>query len=156
MSWLAFADQKIQEVVTLATGLREGDAAIGGQLEEYRAAAESRRKNPGVRVDAVRQRTGSVSEADRTRGEYEARREAQAEAPAAPDAPTRPPRFDALSRTSGADAIGQHLYPLLCVSMYEHAWLGDYGFWGKERYMTHFWDCVNWERVERLWGDDRT
>ena len=82
--------------------------------------------------------------------------EAQAEAPAAPDAPTRPPRFDALSRTSGADAIGQHLYPLLCVSMYEHAWLGDYGFWGKERYMTHFWDCVNWERVERLWGDDRT
>ncbi|MGX0119410.1 5-methyltetrahydropteroyltriglutamate--homocysteine S-methyltransferase [Corynebacterium otitidis] len=88
VSWLAFADQKIQEVVTLATGLREGDAAIGGQLEEYRAAAESRRKNPGVRVDAVRQRTGSVSEADRTRGEYEARREAQAEALGLPVLPT--------------------------------------------------------------------
>lgn len=51
--------------------------------------------------------------------------------------------------------MGQYLYPLLCVSMFEHAWLGDYGFWGKERYMTHFWDCVNWERVERLWGDDK-
>lgn len=80
-----------------------------------------------------------------------------AHAPAAAPAPApqqAPGRLDALSRGGGA-AMGQYLYPLLCVSMFEHAWLGDYGFWGKERYMTHFWDCVNWERVERLWGDDK-
>lgn len=66
-----------------------------------------------------------------------------------------PNRFDSLSRGSAAGAIGHHLYPLFCISMFEHAWLGDYGFWGKERYLTHFWDCLHWERVERLWGDDR-
>lgn len=64
-------------------------------------------------------------------------------------------RFDNLSRSSANGAIGQHLYPLFCISVFEHAWLGDYGFWGKERYLTHFWDCLNWERVERLWGDNR-
>lgn len=63
------------------------------------------------------------------------------------------PRAD-VAQTAAAGGLGQHLYPLLCVSLFEHAWLGDYGFWGKERYLTHFWDCVNWERVERLWSDD--
>lgn len=79
---------------------------------------------------------------------------APATAPAtASAAPTS--RFDSLAQSSAAGAIGHHLYPLFCVSVFEHAWLGDYGFWGKERYLTHFWDCLNWERVERLWGDPR-
>ena len=64
-------------------------------------------------------------------------------------------RFDSLAHGSAAGAIGHNLYPLLCVSVFEHAWLGDYGFWGKERYLSNFFDCINWERAEQLWGEDR-
>ena len=64
-------------------------------------------------------------------------------------------RFDSLAHGSAAGAIGHNLYPLLCVSVFEHAWLGDYGFWGKERYLQRFWDAVNWTRAEHLWGADR-
>jgi len=79
-----------------------------------------------------------------------------AEPPApAPAAAAPASRFDSLAQSSAAGAIGHHLYPLFCVSVFEHAWLGDYGFWGKERYLTHFWDCLDWDRVERLWGDQR-
>ena len=83
---------------------------------------------------------------------------APGEAPASqkPLAPSAPPsRFDSLAQGSAAGAIGNHIYPLFCVSVFEHAWLGDYGFWGKERYLANFWDCLNWERVEQLWGEDR-
>lgn len=64
-------------------------------------------------------------------------------------------RFDSLAHGSAAGAIGKNLYPLLCVSVFEHAWLGDYGLWGKERYLQRFWDAVNWTRAEQLWGADR-
>ena len=79
---------------------------------------------------------------------------APADAQAAPAAP-RASRFDSLAQGSAAGAIGNHVYPLLCVSVFEHAWLGDYGFWGKERYLANFWECINWERAEQLWGEDR-
>lgn len=75
------------------------------------------------------------------------------DAPAA--AQRTPSRFESLAQSSATGAIGHHVYPLLCVSLFEHAWLGDYGFWGKERYLTHFFDCINWERAEQLWGEDR-
>lgn len=80
--------------------------------------------------------------------------DAPADAQAAPAAP-RASRFDSLAQGSAAGAIGNHVYPLLCVSVFEHAWLGDYGFWGKERYLANFWECINWERAEQLWGEDR-
>ncbi|WFD41530.1 superoxide dismutase [Malassezia psittaci] len=71
------------------------------------------------------------------------------------EAPRHSTRFDSLAQSSATGAIGNHIYPLFCVSMFEHAWLGDYGFWGKERYLTNFFDCINWERAEQLWGEDR-
>ncbi|WFD31915.1 superoxide dismutase [Malassezia sp. CBS 17886] len=75
---------------------------------------------------------------------------------AAPPPPARAPsRFDSLAQSSAAGAIGNNLYPLFCVSVFEHAWLGDYGFWGKERYLTNLWDCLNWARIEMRWGEDR-
>ena len=73
----------------------------------------------------------------------------------APSAPPMPSRFDSLAQGSAAGAVGNNIYPLFCMSVFEHAWLGDYGFWGKERYTTNFWNALNWERVERLWGEDR-
>lgn len=74
--------------------------------------------------------------------------------PATP-APRTHSRFESLAQSSAAGAIGNNVYPLFCVSLFEHAWLGDYGFWGKERYLTHFFDCIHWERAEQLWGEDR-
>lgn len=43
---------------------------------------------------------------------------------------------------------GQELYPLLALSVHEHAWLEDYGIMGKEEYLTQFWNCVNWDKIE--------
>ncbi|KAK0534435.1 hypothetical protein OC834_001905 [Tilletia horrida] len=50
-----------------------------------------------------------------------------------------------------ADA-GAALLPLLCVSVHEHAWMPDYGVWGKEEYLRQFWECVDWYIVEYLYG----
>ncbi len=44
--------------------------------------------------------------------------------------------------------IGRTLFPLLCVSVHEHAWLSaGYGVWGKEEYMKRFWSVVDWKQV---------
>jgi Fe-Mn family superoxide dismutase len=47
-----------------------------------------------------------------------------------------------------ADALGDVLYPLFCVSVHEHAWVGaGYGVWGKEEYLKRFWTVLDWEHV---------
>ena len=79
-SWLAFADQKVAEVVTLATALRAGPEAVVGALDEARAALADRAAAPGVRRPGVRDRVAALTEADRHRGPYARRRAAQAEA----------------------------------------------------------------------------
>ncbi|OKL46784.1 5-methyltetrahydropteroyltriglutamate--homocysteine S-methyltransferase [Boudabousia liubingyangii] len=76
-SWLAFADQKVQEVQVLARGLAQGDEAIAAELAEDRAARESRQNHPGTRVAAVRETVAAVTEADRNRSAYEVRLAAQ-------------------------------------------------------------------------------
>ncbi|KAL4241474.1 hypothetical protein ABKN59_000104 [Abortiporus biennis] len=43
--------------------------------------------------------------------------------------------------------VGEKLYPLLCLSMHEHAWVAaGYGVWGKQEYVKRFWSVVNWEK----------
>ncbi|CAB4401804.1 unnamed protein product [Rhizophagus irregularis] len=39
--------------------------------------------------------------------------------------------------------------PLLCLNMWEHAYIKDFGIRGKEDYIDGFWDCINWEVVQR-------
>lgn len=46
---------------------------------------------------------------------------------------------------------GDKLSPLFCVSVHEHAWLYDYGVWGKEEYLTRFWSALDWGRVAQLY-----
>lgn len=53
------------------------------------------------------------------------------------------------------DDVGQTLTPLLCMSGYEHAWLPDWGVWGKETYLARFWEVVDWEKVEGIWQQHR-
>ena len=76
-SWLAFADQKVAEVVTLAEGLSEGREAIHEQLLEASDAVASRRTAPGVVRPEVRERTGALSDDAFSRGPFDERKEAQ-------------------------------------------------------------------------------
>lgn len=45
---------------------------------------------------------------------------------------------------------GTTLHPLLCLSVHEHAWLPDWGIWGKENYLARFWEVVDWKKVGRV------
>ncbi len=76
--WLAFARQKLDEVVLIARGLREGRNAIADELAESRARLAERAASPMVRDAAVRARVAAVTPADlQRRSEYEHRHEAQ-------------------------------------------------------------------------------
>ena len=72
-SWLAFADQKVGQVATLATGLAEGRDAIQDELDAASAALADRRVAPGVRDGDVRARAAALTDADFARGDYAAR-----------------------------------------------------------------------------------
>ena len=87
-SWLAFADQKVGQVATLATGLAGGHEAIHGQLSAASAALAGRRSAPGVCDGAVRARTEALTAADFSRGEYANRLAAQEAALDLPLLPT--------------------------------------------------------------------
>jgi 5-methyltetrahydropteroyltriglutamate--homocysteine methyltransferase len=76
-TWLAFADQKVAEVVTLAEGLAEGREAIHEQLLEASDAVASRKGAPGVVRPEVRERTAGLTEDAFNRGPFDERKEAQ-------------------------------------------------------------------------------
>ncbi len=76
-SWLAFADQKVAQVAVLAAGLREGRAAIQGELDAASAALDDRHRAPGVRDGAVRERAAKLEESAFHRDDYETRRTVQ-------------------------------------------------------------------------------
>ncbi|ATG50299.1 5-methyltetrahydropteroyltriglutamate--homocysteine S-methyltransferase [Brachybacterium vulturis] len=77
---LAFADEKITELVTLAGGQVEA-GTVDGPRSVPRAFE-------GVRVDAVRERAAAVTPADTERAEHAVRAEAQRRALGLPDLPT--------------------------------------------------------------------
>lgn len=87
-SWLAFADQKVAQVATLARGLVDGHEAIQDELSAASASLADRAAAPGVRVAAVREREEALTEADFARGEYEDRLAAQDAALGLPFLPT--------------------------------------------------------------------
>jgi 5-methyltetrahydropteroyltriglutamate--homocysteine methyltransferase len=75
VSWLAFADQKVEQVVALARGLGEGRESIAEALNAASAALADRLAAPGVRDGAVRGR--ELAESDFSRASYEERESAQ-------------------------------------------------------------------------------
>ncbi len=86
--WLAFADQKVGEVATLARALTEGRDAVAAEIEASRAAVASRAAASGVVVPAVRERAAALTEADFARGDYAERAAAQQERLNLPPLPT--------------------------------------------------------------------
>lgn len=86
--WLAFADQKVGEVATLARALTEGREAVADALAASSAAVASRAAAEGVVVPAVRERAAALSDADFARGPYAERAAAQQEHLNLPPLPT--------------------------------------------------------------------
>jgi 5-methyltetrahydropteroyltriglutamate--homocysteine methyltransferase len=79
-SWMAFAKQKVGEVVTLARGLGEGREAIAAELDANDRALEDRRTSHRTRNPGVRERVGALTDADtRRESSFDARAEAQRE-----------------------------------------------------------------------------
>jgi 5-methyltetrahydropteroyltriglutamate--homocysteine methyltransferase len=60
--WLAFADQKLDELRILATALEQGEAAVRDELDAADAACRSRSTSPRTVNDAVRARMRTVSD----------------------------------------------------------------------------------------------
>jgi 5-methyltetrahydropteroyltriglutamate--homocysteine methyltransferase len=86
-SWLAFADQKAVEVVTLA-GLLTDEAAVQPAIDEATRVIASRAEAEGVRRGDVRARTGALTDADFSRSAYTVREAAQEKALHLPPLPT--------------------------------------------------------------------
>ncbi|WP_328867993.1 5-methyltetrahydropteroyltriglutamate--homocysteine S-methyltransferase [Streptomyces sp. NBC_00304] len=78
LRWLAFAEQKTAEIVTLAKGLARGTGAITAEIAANRADLASRANSPITRDPAVRARTAAITDADGRRSQpYTARAAAQ-------------------------------------------------------------------------------
>jgi 5-methyltetrahydropteroyltriglutamate--homocysteine methyltransferase len=75
--WLAFGAEKIAEVATLATALREGRDAVKAEIEASNAAIASRRVDPRLCDRGVRARLDTILAAGVHRGAAETRRENQ-------------------------------------------------------------------------------
>ncbi len=88
VTWLAFADQKVQQVGILARGLTEGRAAIASELDSATGALADRQTAEGVRDGDIRSRVRALSESAFSRGSYLARQAAQQAALHLPFLPT--------------------------------------------------------------------
>ena len=110
-AWLAFADQKVQEVVTLARGLDEDWEAIDGEVAEATRVLEQRAAAPGVVRPEVRSRTAALTDADRAREPYLEREAAQAQRLHLPPLPTTTigsfPQTTEIRKARAANARGE-------------------------------------------------
>ena len=110
-AWLAFADQKVAEVVTLARGLDEGWEAIDPEVAEATRVLKQRAAAPGVVRPEVRSRTAALTEADRTREPYLEREAAQTERLHLPPLPTTTigsfPQTAEIRKARAANARGE-------------------------------------------------
>lgn len=110
-AWLAFADQKVLEVVTLARGLDEGWDAIDAEVAEATRVLEERAAAPGVVRPEVRGRTAALTDADRAREPYLEREAAQTERLHLPPLPTTTigsfPQTTEIRKARAANARGE-------------------------------------------------
>lgn len=87
--WLAFATQKVEEVVTLTKCLNQGDSSVEDKLEANRQSQEARKTSKRIHNDAVKQRVGQVTPAMYQRNStYEVRHKVQQQALKLPLIPT--------------------------------------------------------------------
>jgi 5-methyltetrahydropteroyltriglutamate--homocysteine methyltransferase len=77
ISWLAFADEKVAEIVALATAYTQGEAAAADALAAARAALASRKAHPGTNRADVRDALAAVTPEAFARSSYADRVAAQ-------------------------------------------------------------------------------
>ena len=110
-AWLAFADQKVLEVVTLARGVDQGWEAIDAEVAEATRVLEQRAAAPGVVRPEVRSRTAALTDADRAREPYLEREAAQTERLHLPPLPTTTigsfPQTTEIRKARAANARGE-------------------------------------------------
>ena len=110
-AWLAFADQKVLEVVTLARGVDEGWEAIDSEVAEATRVLEQRAAAPGVVRPEVRSRTAALTDADRAREPYLEREVAQTDRLHLPPLPTTTigsfPQTTEIRKARAANARGE-------------------------------------------------
>jgi 5-methyltetrahydropteroyltriglutamate--homocysteine methyltransferase len=89
LGWLAFARQKLDELVIVAKALNEGPASVSAQLEESTRVRRQRGSSPRTHAPAVQKRLASLTPGMARRASpYGARRAAQAAAIRLPLFPT--------------------------------------------------------------------
>ncbi|MER7010724.1 5-methyltetrahydropteroyltriglutamate--homocysteine S-methyltransferase [Saccharopolyspora sp. NPDC000359] len=87
-SWLAFAAQKVREVVVLGRALEEGREVVAAELDAARDAIADRAGAARVRNNRVRARLDSLRPEHSQRGDHQKRRQAQQESLRLPPLPT--------------------------------------------------------------------
>ncbi|MBA0046538.1 5-methyltetrahydropteroyltriglutamate--homocysteine S-methyltransferase [Mycobacteroides sp. LB1] len=87
-SWLAFAEEKVKEVVVLARALSEGRDAVAAEFAASNAAVESRKTDPRLNNGQIRARLDSILAAGVSRGDAAERRRSQDERLKLPELPT--------------------------------------------------------------------
>ncbi|BDZ50174.1 5-methyltetrahydropteroyltriglutamate--homocysteine methyltransferase [Frondihabitans sucicola] len=88
VSWLAFADQRVDEVRVLAAGLTQGRATVSAEIQAAQDARARRAAHAGVVDDTIRARVARVTTDDTTRVASGVRDEAQRESLGLPLLPT--------------------------------------------------------------------
>lgn len=66
-SWLAFAEQKVQEIADLSKGLTQGESAITEALKASQDAVKSKQESPRVHNEAVLDRAKAITDIQRQR-----------------------------------------------------------------------------------------
>lgn len=87
-SWLAFGQEKVAEVVTLARALHEGRDAVADEIAASNAAVASRKSDPRLHNDGLRARIDSIVASGTHRGDAAQRRASQEERLHLPPLPT--------------------------------------------------------------------
>jgi 5-methyltetrahydropteroyltriglutamate--homocysteine methyltransferase len=76
-SWLAFGQEKVAEVVTLARALHDGRDAVADEIAASNAAVASRKSDPRLHNGQVRARIDSITASGAHRGDAAERRASQ-------------------------------------------------------------------------------
>ncbi|GAB1815609.1 5-methyltetrahydropteroyltriglutamate--homocysteine S-methyltransferase [Mycobacterium sp. MUNTM1] len=76
-SWLAFGQEKVAEVVTLARAFNEGRDAVADEIASSNAAVASRKSDPRLHNDRIRDRIDSIVASGTHRGDAAQRRASQ-------------------------------------------------------------------------------
>jgi 5-methyltetrahydropteroyltriglutamate--homocysteine methyltransferase len=110
-SWLAFGQEKVAEVVTLARALHDGRDAVADEITASNAAVASRKNDPRLRNGQIRARIDSIVASGAHRGDAAQRRASQEARLHLPPLPTTTigsfPQTSAIRKARAAFRAGQ-------------------------------------------------